>query len=768
MDTRELSVDKALRASLIPTGQDKEATTRELTVDKALRTLHKHWRFIGVFALIVGVAVTIVTFKMTNIYEPVARLEIDPPGSELLTLKELLNTTASDETYLQTQTKILESDELAIAVIRTLRLDQNPEFAGKPKKPTQHLGSPPSSIHLTPAEDAALGTFQEDLKILNVRGSRLVEARYPSRDPALAAQIVNTLVNLYIDRNYRKRYESTMQASDWLSGQLSDLRDKVERSSRALVNYQKENGIVDAPDEKQNVITERIVELSHQFAQAQADRIEYEAAVKILDKGSGDLLPQVRTSPGYQLLLQRMVDTRSLLAQVQAVYGENSANVKKLENEVREIQSELTTEKHDIAAQLRTGLQASREREQLLANSLQQMKEVVANNNEKMIQYNVLKNEAQANSELYNSLLAKLKEAGISAGLKSSNIRVVDAARILDVPTRPNRKLDIALGLALGILGGVILAFLREKMDNTIHTPDDVKEFVGLPSLAMFPLVASSPNGNRLLASRLGIGGDGNRLKLPPGEKLALARMTVERPHSPGAEAVRTLYTSIMLSKAGNPPQTILVVSASPEEGKTVVSTNLATVLSQYSPTCLVECDLRRPRIATIFDLKSPKGLTNVLTGGCEVSEVLAEIPSVPNLRVLAAGPVPPNPNELLGSEVMAQVISQLRAKFRHVIFDSPPIIPFADARTLSPMADGVVIVCRAGQTPVRSLVRLAEILDGIGAYPLGVVLNGVDFKSPDYRYYQYGRYYNYGYSYGYYDQGRYYRLHEDSHRDRE
>jgi capsular exopolysaccharide synthesis family protein len=736
--------------------QEKEATTREMSVDKALRTLHKHLRFITIFALTLVVAVTIITFRMANIYEPVARLEIEPPGSETMTLKELLNTTANDETYLQTQSKILESDELAIAVIRTLRLDQNPEFAGKLAEQAQHRDSSRSSDYLTPAENTALARFQNNLKILNVRGSRLVEVRYPSRDPDLAARIVNTLTDLYIDWNYRKHYESTTVASNWLSAQLDDLRNKVERSSQALVKYQKENGIVDAPDEKQNVITERIGELSHLYAQAQSDRIEYEAALKMLDNGSGEFLPQVRTSSGYQLLLQRLVDTRFQLAQAQAVYGENHPNVRKLEQAVQEIQSELANERRDTVAQMRTSSQTAREREQLLAKSLAEMKELVASNNEKMIQYNVLKNEALANSELYHSLLAKLKEAGISAGLKSSNIHVVDGARVLDNPTRPNRKLNIALGFALGILGGVVLAFLRDKLDNTIHTPDDVKEFVGLSSLAMFPWITSSTNGNRRLAFRLASGGDGNGGGLARKERLGVAKLILEQPHSPGAEAVRTLYTSIMLSKAGAPPQTILVVSASPEEGKTIVSTNLAAILSQYNPTCLVECDLRRPRVGQAFEIRSAKGLTNVLTGECDLSEALAEIPFLPNLRVLLAGPVPPNPNELLGSEEMERVVNQLKAQFRHIVLDSPPIIPFADARTASRLADGVVIVCRAGQTPVRSLIRIAEILDGIGAYPLGVVLNGIDFRSPDYRYYQYGRYYNYGYS-NYYDQGKYY-----------
>jgi capsular exopolysaccharide synthesis family protein len=738
-----------------PAGHEGEAVAKALSVDRALRTLHKHLRFIVAFTLIFAAAVAIITLKMTKIYEPVARLEIDPPGSEEMTLKELLNTAANDETYLQTQSKILESDELAIAVIQMLHLDEKDELAGKLAKQAQHGDRTQSSAYLTPAENAALATFQNDLKVLNVRGSRLVEVRYPSRDPELAANIVNTLVNLDIDWNYRKRYESATLASNWLSRQLDDLRDKVERSSQAMVQYQKENGIVDAPDDKQNVITERIAELSRLYAQAQSNRIEYEAALKMLDNGSGDFLPQVRTSPGYQLLLQRLVDARSQLAQAQAVYGENHASVKKLEKAVREIESELAVERRDTVAQLRTSLQASQEREQLLAKSLEEMKQIVANNNEKLVQYNVLKNEASANSELYNSLLAKLKEAGISAGLKSSNIRVVDAARILDEPTWPRVKLFIALGFALGILCGVILAFLRDKLDNTIHTPDDVKEFVGLSSLAMFPLIKPSSNANRQLASIFDTGGNGEGQRLA--DRKTIAKIIAEQPHSPGAEAIRTLYTSIMLSKAGAPPQVILVVSASPEEGKTIVSTNLAVVLSQYNPTCLVECDLRKPRFSRIFPVDSRKGLTTVLTGACNLSEALAEVPSLPNLRVLVAGPVPPNPNELLGSEVMDKVVNQLKARFSHIVFDSPPIIPFADARTVSHVADGVVIVCRSGNTPVRSLMRTVEIIDGLGAYPLGVVLNAVDFKSPDYRYYQYGRYYNYGYNYRYYDYATYY-----------
>lgn len=373
-----------------------------------------------------------------------------------------------------------------------------------------------------------------------------------------------------------------------------------------------------------------------------------------------------------------------------------------------------------------------------------------------MIQYMVLKNEAQANADLYNALFARLKEAGISAGLKSSNIRLVDQARVLDRPTRPSRLLNIAIGLVLGILGGVVLAFLKERLDNTIRTPEDIKELTGLSSLAMFPLIAGANGDGRRIpgAGRFGKLLPAAASKTEAEEAQPDRRFFMAKPRSAEAEAVRTLHTSIMLSRPGKPSRVILVVSPSVGEGKTTVAVNLAAVLAEHGRTCLIDADLRRPMTARTFRVASHQGLSNVLTGSVPLEKVLVPLEAVTNLLLLPVGPIPPNPGELVASEQMQEIVRRLREQFDYVVIDSPPVIPFADARALSPLTDGVVVVGRFGVTTRQAILRTREILAEAHAPILGVVLNGVDVTSPDYHYYHYGYSYSHKKGYGYPDEG--------------
>lgn len=739
-----------------PPTLEVEPTRRrsELDWERVVRILQKNWRIAFVFAVSTLVVVTVASLRMKDIYEPVARLEIEPPGSEVFSLKDLLNSQGNDQEYLLTQVQILQSDELALSVIRTLRLDRNPEIVGN--KTLQEAADlldqgEPSGTQLTPLENISLPAFKRRLTVTQVRNSRLAEVSFSSHDPRLAAQVTNTLVNLFIDRNYRTRYETTMQASEWLQGQLSDLRQKVQQSNKALVEYQRANNIVDV-DDTHNTVTQKVAELNRQLTQAQADRIQLEAYVNMINAGAADSLSQIRNNQLLQALTQRCVDARAQLAQGLAIYGKNNSNVKKLQSQVDELELQLTAERQRVIAELKTGYEAARAREQLMAQALAEMKAIIDNMKGKMIQYTVLKNEARANADLYNVLLARLKEAGISAGLKSTNIRVVDQARVLDRPTGPHRLLNIAMGLVLGVLGGIALAFLRENLDNTIRTPDDVKDITGLPSLAMFPMIGLDNGGDgatelRGRAFKLLAHGLKRNAKEPA---LPSRKFFLERPRSAEAEAVRTLHTSIMLSRPGRPPRVILVASPSPGEGKTTVAVSLALVLAQRGKTCLVDGDLRRPVLARTFDLSPERGLSNLLTGSAPLDVVLQAVPNVENLMILPVGPLPPNPGELVASDPMRKVLQALREQFQYVVIDSPPFIPFADGRALSTFTDGVVLVGRFGMTTRQALVRANEILSGVHAPVLGVVLNGMDLASPDYHYYHYGYSYRHKDGYGY------------------
>ena len=699
----------------------------------AISTVRKHWRLSAIFAVVVLATVTIVTLSMKPVYEPSARIEVDPPG-ETFSL-DGASSTAGDAEYLETQSQNLKSDRLAIAVIRELHLDQNPEFLPDEKLRARNhpqVDANGNIVQLTPAENAALGKFRAHLQVQRDTSSRLITVSFASNDPRLAALITNTVVNTFIDLTYQDQHDAIMKSSEWLARQLDDIRSRMETSNKVLAEFQKSAGIADLDDNK-STFTQQMAELNSQLTQAQADRIQLEALLSSVRRGSPDSLPDVRNSPVVQQLSTKLAEQRAELSQAMVIYGKNHPTVKKLQSQVDELQSQLDAQKTAILNSLRTSYTAAHAKEQLMDSEIQGTSKELS----KMAQYNELKKEAQANSDLYNSLYAKVKEAGIAAASKSSNLRVVDEARVLTAPSRPNRMLNFGVGLLAALLGGVALAFLREQVDKRIFTPEDVRQWIGGANVCIVPQFFS-PQSLQLPA--------GNGHNAPGREKLAPGvRFLLDRPHSLEAEAVRSLYTSIMLSRRGTPPQVVLVVSSFPAEGKTTVAVNLAMAMAQHGPTCIVDADLRRGRVAAAFGTAANVGLSDVLSGKATLESVLTEVPSLANLTVVPAHAGDINAGTLVCSEIMQQVIADLRERFRFVVIDSAPLLPFADGRALSALADGLIFVGRSGITTHDVVRRSLELLKEVHSAPvLEFVLNAADLTSPQYRYYQYGyQYYN-------------------------
>jgi capsular exopolysaccharide synthesis family protein len=335
-----------------------------------------------------------------------------------------------------------------------------------------------------------------------------------------------------------------------------------------------------------------------------------------------------------------------------------------------------------------------------------------------------------------------LKETAISQGLRSSNIRVVDPAMIPSTPARPAKTRNVALAFLVGLVGGIGLALMREYLDNTVKTPDDVETLSHLPSLAVVPqFAAANGNGKRpgLLQSFASNGHD-KRIEL----------VAQHLPKSQMSEAFRALRTSILLSQADHPPQVILVTSALPREGKTTAAANLAVTLAQLGDkTVLVDADLRKPGVGRLLNLAGGKyaGLSSYLAGVSSLDLVSIPHPAIPNLVAIPTGPLPPNPADLLSSHKLADAIAELRTKFKFIVIDSPPVMAATDAVILSVQADGVLLVVRSGETPKEAFTRTRELLSSVKCRILGVVLNAVDSAAPDY-YYSY-RYYPYSYGYG-------------------
>jgi capsular exopolysaccharide synthesis family protein len=373
----------------------------------------------------------------------------------------------------------------------------------------------------------------------------------------------------------------------------------------------------------------------------------------------------------------------------------------------------------------------------MLRASFEKQKQEANKLNESAIEYSLLKRDVDSNRTLYEGLLEKLKQAGITAGLRSNNFRIINAARVPTSPSEPNIPRNLSFALVLGVISAIGLAFMLENMDNTVRTPEQAQAISGLPSLGMIPLGSKS-------TSR---GATGKRLALTASKEV-VETVTQVRPQSQMAESYRALRTSLLLSNLGAPPKVIMVTSARPQEGKTTTSINTAIVLAQKGVrVLLVDADLRRPSIHKTLGMGPRSGLSNVLTGSATVQQTIATSPILPNLFIMPAGTPPPNPAELLASSNMRDLIVELRELYDHIVIDTPPTLSVTDAVVLSPRADATILVIRSGQTTKPALRRARDLLMQVNAHVAGVLLNAVDLTSPDYYYYyeyqgKYGQYY--------------------------
>jgi capsular exopolysaccharide synthesis family protein len=680
--------------------------------------LQRHWRILALSVVTFTAAVAIATFLMKPTYEPEARIEVDPPGNELFSLQSS-GPVSSDTEYLQTQVQALQSDALALEVIRKLQLapDSPPQASA-----ADLSSSTPDAPRLTPGESTAVRDFQKRLSIQHDPGSRLIGLKCASHDPVEAAKITNTLASLFVERSYKARHNAIVQSTEWLSGQLEDIHKRMLDSVRALTDFQRATGVAEV-DEGKSTFGEMLAEENRQFTQSAVDRIQQEALLNKVRKNRPDALPQVRGSALVQQLTQKAAEIRAQLADARVIYGENHPKVKQLKNQAEELERQLNIEKQTILEELKTTYAAAQAREHLMSGQ-------VKNTTRQLTligQYNALKREALANTELYNNLYSKVKEAGIAAASKSSNVRVVDTARVLDRPTRPRRLLNIVLGFIAGLVFGVVGVFVAEGLDNTIRTPEDIHNWNAELPVAIVPVIEghgkSAVSVLRLL--------DG--VVKPDRDRPLL----VSHPRSPAAEALRGLRTSIMLSAATR-PQALLVASSFPGEGKTTLAINLGVSLARQASTCLVDCDLRKPSLGPAFGLSARDGVSNVLAGVTPLSRAVADT-RIPRLAVLPAGNLPES-EHLISSEMMGEVIRELRKQFTFVVVDSPPILPYVDGRILSTMVDGILLVGRPHVTTRAAMARALELFSEVNSAPiLEVVLNAAEGDSPDYRYYQYG-----------------------------
>lgn len=699
--------------------------------------LVKHQWLILTVTVVLTALVAFYSFKLPLVYQAMSRVDVESETPLLQTLNDLFKTGDADDAFLATQVSILQSDELAWDTVQKLGL------GGAGKSGGNVVGVP-----LT-MQTAAIRGFQSHLRVERAKDTHMILVEYESYDPKQAADAVNVLVANYIEYNFRTKYDASRQATGWMEQRLDELKVKVEKSEQAMVDYERQNNIVGA-GEKQTVAEARLDDLNKNFNNAQAERLSKESIYKMVAENEAQV-GFIQSSSLLNGLEAKEVDLKEQYSEVSSHFGPTYPKALALQDQMKDLESLIVKERKRAVENIRSQYQAAVQREKTLADAVAQQNREVEKVNQLLIEHNLLKREFESNQQLYDSLLAHLKDANVSAGLRATNIHVIDRAVPPTAPIRPDKIRNIMFALAAGLGLGVALALTSEAMDNSIKSAQEIEKLTDLPTLAIVPLAQlSAARARQAPAGR-------KRIPLMDHDsRFSAALAVLRRPGAPISEAYRALRTSILLSTAHRAPQVLLVTSSQPGEGKTVTALNLAVTMAQKGGrVLLIDADMRRPGLAKPLKLSVAKGLSGILTGAYEYSpQLLSTIDPVAGLTLLPSGPTPPNPAELLSSMRMETLVKQLRQDFDHIILDSPPVLPITDATVLSTLVDAAVMVVECDKTTRAALSRACGVIEQAGGNIIGTVLNKVDARRDGYYGYRYYHgYYSYNYK-SYYTDG--------------
>jgi capsular exopolysaccharide synthesis family protein len=706
--------------------------------DYALALYKRRRTGLAAFAIVVG-AMVAYTFTATPIYEARARILMDAERQNIVDFKEIVAPDDARGDYYQTQYNLLESRSLARKTITALNLWRHPQFAGDGDEAgrfspralyatlrgalAQAGGNAPVHEDETQAESKVIDRFLEHLTVAPLRTSRLTDIRFTSPDAVLATKIANEHAHAFIEQNLEFKFTASKEASAWLVDQLQQQRKQVETAESALQAYRESNEAISFED-RENIVVQKLTDLNGAVTRAKTERIEkesrYEQLMAMRSRNAPlDTFPTILANPFIQQQKTEIAGLQRQQAELGRRLGDLHPDMVKLHATIEGAQEKLETEISKVVESVKNEFLGAQAQERALLGALNAQKLEALSMNRKAIEYGVLQRDVESSRQVYNSLLQRTKETGVSTELKTNNIRVVDAAEVPRSPISPRHMVDVFGGVLCGAALGIFLVFFFEYIDNRLKTPDAVAEALGLTALAILPRVS---------------GGD---------EPLVTAS------ESAGfVEAIRCLRTNVLFSQAQEQgARTVVVTSTGPEEGKSVTAANLAISLSEAGlRVVLIDADLRRPRVHEIMGTVQEPGLSNVLVGTATPSQALRPT-KVGTLRVMGAGRIPPNPAELLGSDQFKRFLASLNGFFDWVIIDAPPVLPVTDAVIMSQSVTGVLFVVDADETNRYRARHALSRLRRVRAPLLGAVLNGADFSSnsayySDYYSADYQRYY--------------------------
>ncbi len=691
----------------------------------------RRWVLVSFFTCVMAAAV-VSNFMVKPVYTATATIKIDKGTPNILAFKGAYESAQNDDGYYQTQYKILKSRNIAARVIRKLNLGRNREFApaGGPSafKEGDVLsilpffqedggGANQEGISQEGTGQDVVKPFLKRVKVSPVPNSQLVNVSFSSHDPALARDAANAIAGAYIDYNVESTYDAGRQARGWLEQQIKIMKARLEDSEENLNQYAADNQMLYIEDKnriKQSLVDYTLGYMAESLDQAVAERIDKESSYTELKDAGEDSRAVIDN-----LLIQQMKSQyATLVAQYNnqlKTFKPSYPQMKNLQSQIRSMAASIREDELGIFKSIKGEYLAALKKENQLRRVFDSQKKEAIGFQRKMVEYQILKREVDTNQTLYLSLLQRLKEISVSATMTSTNIQVLDRARLPKMPSAPQKVRNLVFALFFGLTGGVGAAFFAEYLDNTVKDTSEIERNMKLAPLGAIP----------------------HRKKIEM-EELSLVSHADNK--GPLAEAFRSVGTFILFSSAARPPKTILVTSPREGDGKTTVSCNTSIALTKYlGKGMIIDADLRKSSLHRVFGLENSKGLSTYLSGNMEFAgEGLIRSTHVPALDIITAGPVPPNPSELLGSPRMKELLERLGGMYNFVIIDSAPVLGMADSVCLCSFVDGVITVAMSGRTTRDALRETKKILDYVNAKVLGLVINGVRGNDMRYGYYSY------------------------------
>jgi len=687
-----------------------EASAASVPLLHYIWILKRHWWKILLFVFCAVVATLVISSRLVPIYEATATIDIDRQMPSGIIGQEATRTVANDsEQFLATQAKIIQSDSVLRPVAQQYSLVN-----------AEDTTADTDSARL--AQDAPV--LLKSLKVSRPPNTYLLLISYRSADPRLAAEVANAIARSYLEHTYDIRFRSSASLSAFMERQLEELKAKMERSSSALVQFERELNVI-SPEEKTNILSARLLQLNTEYTNAQSERVRKEAAYKSVSSGSLEAAQVSTQGEALKRLSERLDEEQQKFAELKAHYGPNHPEYRKAALQLAELERQLESGKENIAQRVEVEYREALNRESMLRKAVTETKADFDRLNARSFEYQSLKREAEADKTLYEELVRKIKEATINSGFQNSAIRIADMARPAMKPVFPNIKLNALLAFLFSAMLALAVAVLSDVLNNAVRDPEQVARTLSTEVIGSLPAVKEW-HGRMIAAGE-------NGAALVPHEPSRAASL------SSFQEAIRTLRNSILLTDFDRRLRSIMVTSSGPAEGKSTTAAHLALAHAQQGRrTLLIDGDLRRPSIHRRFDVRSTPGLSNVLTSGTPWRSVLVRQESLPTLDILPAGPPSRRAADLVGAELTALVESAC-AEYDLIVLDSPPLLGFPEPLQMAVSVDGVLMVALAGRTNRKALGSAIGTLKRLRANVVGVVMNDVRADSSDnYYYYHY------------------------------